>query len=134
MIVFDEQLLEPELEESIKKWYRGSVVAVIDLRLGTIIKDDVIPQLLSRTRQHPTFITINVRDFWNKVQINQGFCVVCFKIPDTQITMISVLLKALFQKFKTKKQRAGHVFQIDHNGNCQCYNYNNPETNITFRL
>jgi hypothetical protein len=70
VIVFDEQLLEPELEESLKKWYRGSVVAVIDLRPSTIVKDDVIPQLLSRTRQHPTFITINVRDFWNKVQIN----------------------------------------------------------------
>jgi hypothetical protein len=134
VIVFDEQLLEPELEESLKKWYRGSVVAVIDLRPSTIVKDDVIPQLLSRTRQHPTFITINVRDFWNKVQINQGFCVVCFKIPDTQITMISVLLKALFQEFKTKKQRAGHVFQIDHNGNCLCYNYNNPENKIMFRL
>jgi hypothetical protein len=132
--VFDEQLLEPELEESLKKWYRGSVVAVIDLRPSTIVKDDVIPQLLSRTRQHPTFITINVRDFWNKVLINQGFCVVCFKIPDTQIAMISVLLKALFQKFKTKKQRAGHVFQIDHNGNCLCYNYNNPENKIMFRL
>lgn len=132
MIVLDEQLLEPGLEEGIKKWYRGSVVAVTDLRPNTIVKDDAVLQLLSQSKKYPTFITINVKDFWHKALISQRFCVICFNIPDRKMTIIPTLLKMLFQKFKTKGQRAGHVFRIDHDGNSRFYNHNNPQR--TFKL
>jgi len=52
VIVLDEQLLGRKIDEAIAKWYQGPVLFVTELRLGTIIKDDVIPQLL-RLQQNP---------------------------------------------------------------------------------
>ncbi|MHB8204676.1 MAG: hypothetical protein ACYDHG_13350 [Desulfomonilaceae bacterium] len=83
MIVLDEQLLGRDLDISIKEWYQGKVIFINDLRPNTTVKDDAIPQLLQATKKHPVFITINVKDFWQKVAINNHFCVVCFKISDT---------------------------------------------------
>src|SRR3712207_7436336 len=49
---------------------------IIDLRPGTVIKDDAIPALL-RQQSQPTFVTINERDFWRQVALDSHFCVVC---------------------------------------------------------
>ena len=131
MIVLDEQL-DPILIEPIKARHSGKVAFINDLRLKSVVKDDAIAQLLTKTNNNPAFITIKVKDFWNKNSISQKFCVVCFRVPDSKIRIISTLLKALFRipGFKTKKQRAGHVFRIDQDGTCLFYSQNNPNQSL----
>ncbi len=60
MIVLDEQLMGRAIETEIARWYPGNVRFIIELRSGTVIKDDAIPALL-REQNSPTFVTINVR-------------------------------------------------------------------------
>ena len=72
MIVLDEQLLGRNLETAIARWYKGNICFITDLRPQSVIKDDAIPKLLQLENQD-TFITINERDFWRKVVINQHF-------------------------------------------------------------
>ena len=74
MIILDEHLLGREVAEAIAYWWRGSVRNIVDLRPGTLIKDDAIPALLHRERQ-PTFVTINVRDFWKRTPADNRYCV-----------------------------------------------------------
>jgi hypothetical protein len=128
VIVLDEQL-DPALIESIKTWHGGKVVFVNDLRLGSVVKDDVIAQLLTKSKNKPTFITINVKDFWKKISVNQNFSVVCFHVSDRKTQKIPILLKSLFRipDFKTKTKRAVHIFRIDLDGKCAFYSDTNPE-------
>lgn len=109
---------------SIGAWYRGTIVPVKHLRPNTIIKDDAIPEILRRKRQ-PTFVTLNASDFWQKVRIDDRFCVVCLDVGDTGVSEIPLLLKLLFRKsqFKSKRLRAGHVFRINLRGEVQFYKY-----------
>ena len=65
MIVLDEQLEDPRLSDKIARWYKGAVINLRELRLGSHVLDDAVPILLRRVRQ-PTFTTINYGDFWNK--------------------------------------------------------------------
>lgn len=113
MIVLDEQLLGRNLERAIAAWYRGSVQFITELRPNTVIKDEAIPLLLRQQRQS-TFVTINERDFWQRVAIDHSFCVVCFALPDSQANAIPPLLRSLFQhsQFRTKAQRMGRVIRI----------------------
>ena len=113
MIVLDEQLLGRNIEAQIKKWYSGKVVYINDLRPNTIIKDDAIPELL-RHQNQPTFITINEKDFWRKVQIDDRYCIVCMVITDSQVNKIPLLLRSLLRiaEFKTKSARMGKVIRI----------------------
>jgi len=113
MIVLDEQLLGRSLESAIAAWYRGTVVFITDLRPGTVIKDDAIPQLL-RQQPQPTFVTINERDFWRKVEIDNRFCVVCFTLPDSRAGEIAPRLRALLSReaFSTKARRMGTVMRV----------------------
>jgi hypothetical protein len=67
MLVLDEQLSGRDLDVALRRWYRGSVVFFTDLRPGTVIKDEAIPELLRRQRQ-ATFVTINEHDFWSHCQ------------------------------------------------------------------
>lgn len=116
MIVLDEQLLGRQLEESISVWYRGSVCFITDLRPDTIIKDDAIPMLL-RQQSQPTFVTINERDFWRKVEIDNSFCIVCFALPDRRAQEITSSLRAILQysEFDTKAKRMGRVLRVTDN-------------------
>lgn len=116
MIILDEQLLDHDIEANISKWYRGAVRFITELRPNTIIKDDAIPQLL-RQQNQATFITINERDFWRKVVINEKFCVVCLTLSDSRIQEISGILRGLFRhsEFKTKANRMGKVIRITDN-------------------
>lgn len=113
MIVLDEQLLGRGLDTEIARWYQGAVQFIIDLRPHTIIKDDAIPAILGQ-QNRPTFVTINERDFWRKVDINNRFCVVCFTLSDARVPEISEGLRALFNRpeFKTKANRMGKVVRI----------------------
>jgi hypothetical protein len=82
------------LEQAISKWYRGNVCFITDLRPNSIIKDEAIPMLLQKETQS-TFITINERDFWRKVAINESFCLVCFTFPDSKAKEISLIARDL---------------------------------------
>jgi hypothetical protein len=126
MIVLDEQLLGRQVEDTIAGWYRGSVRFVNELRPNTIIKDDAIPSLLRRQPQ-PTFVTINVRDFWQRVEIDQRFCVVCFNIPDSTVPVIPGLLRLLLRRedFHTKALRMGYVFRVNLDQQVRFYRYDN---------
>ncbi len=117
MIVLDEQLIGRDLEERIARWYQGSVCYITDLRPATVIKDDAIPLLLQR-QDAPTFVTINERDFWHKVAVNEQFCVVCFALPDSRVSEIPALLRILFRHplFVSKRQRMGAVIRVADQG------------------
>ena len=130
MIVLDEQLLGRNLETLIGTWYPGSVVYITDLRINTVIKDDAIPALL-RQQSQPTFITINVSDFWQKVAIDDRFCVMCFTLPDARVREIALKLRAVVQRaeFNTKARRMGKVIRITDTG-ISYYTAHNPEVQV----
>jgi hypothetical protein len=113
MIVLDEQLLGRDIEKQIARWYQGAVCFIMDLRPNTVIKDDAIPKLLQKENQ-PTFVIINVSDFWRKTAINHQYCVVCFALPDSRVREIPARLRSLFEHplFDTKKKRLGKVIRI----------------------
>jgi hypothetical protein len=113
MIVLDEQLLGRNLERDIVKWYRGAVQFIVDLRPNTLIKDDAIPELLRRQPQS-TFVTINERDFWQRVTIDRRYCVVCFAMSDARVREIPQALRSLLRRpeFRTKEQRLGKVIRV----------------------
>src|SRR5437660_9212280 len=104
MIVLDEQLLDADLPARIKRWYRGNVTNILQLRPGTLIPDDAIPALLRSVRQ-PTFVTINVTDFWRRMAPDPHLAITCFALIDRQIGMIPLLLRRLFATppFQTRR-------------------------------
>jgi hypothetical protein len=132
VIVLDEQISNQETINSIGRWYRGKIIPIAQLRPGTVILDDAIPALLRKESQS-TFLTLNVRDFWRKVEIDHRFCVVCFAGED--VSRFSVLLRVLFRRpeFKNRKQRCGHVFRMTPEGTTQFYDCDNREIR-QFRL
>ena len=128
MIVLDEQLLGRGIDEEIARWYRGSVVFVRDLRPKTLVKDDAIPQLLGKQRK-PTFVTINAVDFWRKASADKRFSIVCFPFKDRAVPEIPLLLRRLFsyEDFRTKAQRAGHVFRVTLQRRVRFYRWNDNQ-------
>jgi len=112
-IILDEQLEDPELIEALH-WITVNVIT--QLRPGTIIKDDAIPALFAsltnafglwlRHVRRPTFITINVRDFWLRRWhlCDKAYCIVCFKLTSERIYQLPGLLRKLLQmpKFRTR--------------------------------
>ncbi len=113
MIVLAEQLLGRGIKTEIASWYPGSVRFIVDLRPGTVIKDDAIPNLL-REQNLPTFVTINVRDFWQKVETDRRYCIVCVDLPDPRATEIPEILRTLFRRpnFSTKGERMGKIVRV----------------------
>lgn len=128
MIILDEQLQGRNLEKKIAVWYGGAVRVIRDLRPGTVIKDDAIPQILSQLHK-PTFVTINVADFWAKLSADNRFCVVCFPINDSEVPSIPGLLRSLFghEKFKTKSLRGGHVVRMTLSVTIRYYKWNDNQ-------
>jgi hypothetical protein len=116
MIVLDEQLLGRGIELEISRWYRGKVLFITDLRPGTVIKDDAIPKILRQFNQ-PTFITINVKDFWRTIPIDNKFSVICFPLPDSRAMELAPRLRVILQlpEFSSKGQRMGKVVRVGMN-------------------
>lgn len=116
MIVLDEHLHDPAVMTAISKWFPGQVIPVVSLRPGSLVKDDVIPTLLRRVVQ-PTFVTINVTDFWKKFRPHNGFCIITVALNQDQIKEIPKLLRRLFRlpDFKTKASRMGKVIHVTQN-------------------
>lgn len=113
MIVLDEQLVNVRIGELVTQWYRGRVCYITDLRPQTLIKDDSIPVLLHQVRQ-PTFVTINVDDFWQVIPASNRYCVVCVELPTKRVRQLSDLIRQLFRldEFKTKATRMGKVVRV----------------------
>jgi hypothetical protein len=113
MIVLDEQLLSYGLRQQMVQWYRGAVIAITQLRPDTVIRDEAIPMLL-RSARRPTFVTINVADFWQRVAPDARFCMVCVAVPDRRALEVSVLVRRLFAlaPFRTQNQRLGKMIRI----------------------
>ncbi len=106
MIVLDEHLQSKGLEDEIRNWYAGTVMSVLDLRPDTVIKDEAMPGLLAQQNQ-PTFVTINVTDFWQRVPASEKFCLVCVAVTSSEIIDIPSLLRRLLKHkdFDTKAKR-----------------------------
>lgn len=126
MIVLDEHLQSKGLAEEIQRWYAGAVVSVLDLRPDTIIKDEAISHLLAQQKQ-PTFVTINVTDFWQCVPASEKFCLVCFALTSSEITLIPSLLRRLLRhtNFDTKAKRTGTIVRITSQGAAVFYSTEN---------
>ena len=78
-----------------------------------MIRDEVIPVLL-RQQNQPTFVTINEKDFWRKIVIDNHYDVVCFAWPDSRVRDILYVLRTLFRhpECKTKAKRMGKVIRV----------------------
>ena len=115
MIVVDEQLLGYGLQGMIARWYRGSVTDLTALRPRTHILDDAVPQLL-RTVRYPSFVTINVNDFWRRTTPDNHFAILCFSLSHSQARAIPSLLRRLLatDPFRTRRIRVGKIARITH--------------------
>ena len=113
MIVLDEQLLGYGLAETIRRWYRGAIVSVVDLRPGTVITDQAIPVLL-RTVNKPTFVTVNVHDFWRQLAPDLHFCLICIALPDKRVSELPELLRRTLatEPFRTRRKRVGKIARV----------------------
>jgi hypothetical protein len=110
VIVLDENIAQASIIEATKRWYKGRVCVIRELRPQTVIKDEAIPTLLVGQRQ-PTFVTTNAIDFWQKVTANPRYCIVCLVLPSERQQGIPDVLRRLFHTlpFKTKRPRMGKV-------------------------
>lgn len=113
MIVLDEQLLSYGVREPLAAWYRGQVLAITQLRPQTIIPDEAVPMLL-RAARRPTFVTINVADFWRRLPADPRFCAVCVAVPHTQALEVPIFMRRFLRlaPFRTQRQRLGTVVRL----------------------
>ena len=113
MIIVDESIQDPIITDAIADWYRGQVLSVKNLRPNTLVKDDAIPSLL-RTVTQPTFITINVDDFWRKVEAERRFSVVAIVLAQHDATDVPPILRRLLAipEFRTKTSRMGKIVRV----------------------
>jgi hypothetical protein len=80
---FASPILSYGLQAFIARWYRGTVTDVTQLRLYMVILDEAIPMLL-RTGSRPTFVTINLADFWRRLAPNHRSYIVCCTVPHSR--------------------------------------------------
>lgn len=113
MIVLDEQIMRQSIADAISRWYRGQVTNILALRPNTIVKDDSITTLLFQV-QSPTFVTINVKDFWRKVPAHHRYCIVNLDLLHTEVLQVPNILRDLLQRpeFATKVNRMGKVIRV----------------------
>jgi hypothetical protein len=113
MIIVDESLQNRKLIAEIATWYKGQVVSVLSLRPTTLIHDDGITTLLQQVHQ-PTFVTINVADFWLKVQANPAFCIVAISFPQSESQRVPLVLRDVLKRpeFRTKSSRMGKIIHV----------------------
>ncbi|MFN8491725.1 MAG: hypothetical protein U0350_29265 [Caldilineaceae bacterium] len=113
MIVVDESIHGRRIREAIATWYQGQVVSVTTLRSQSIIKDDGISMLLRQVVQ-PTFVTINVTDFWLKFRADRRYCIVALALAQAQAHEAPGLLRRLLHlpEFHTKAARMGKVLHV----------------------
>src|SRR3982751_7135291 len=110
MIVLDENLQDRRIRNAIAQWYQGQVVSVRELRPKSIIKDEAINTLLLRANE-PTFVTINIADFWLKSLPSPRYCIIAFSLPKERSLEIPELVRNILRldNFKTKALRMGKI-------------------------
>ena len=110
MIVLDEQLADPRIIRGIKRWYKGKVISIVEVRPQTVVHDEVVSDLLRQLRA-PTFVTINHQDFWRKIPASTSYCVVCLKLPCQRSLEVSEALRSILRQpdWRTKRGRVGYV-------------------------
>ena len=110
-IILDEQIRPRVVLVSLRSWI--TVSRVLELRPNTIIKDEAIPGLLRQLKQ-PTFVTINVRDFWKRKLCDPRYCIVCMAVADDKQFEIPRLLRDLLRlpEFKTHATRMGKIAHV----------------------
>jgi len=113
MIVLDEEIYDPDLAAQVAAWYAGQVISIKALRPQTTIKDDAIPALL-RSMPRPTFVTINVSDFWRRMPADPRYAVVCVDLPAWRVLEIPEWLRRLLRMsaFKSKSARMGKIIRM----------------------
>jgi len=113
MIVVDENIHDQRILAAIRSWSRGRVISITQLRPGSIILDDAIPALLVRANR-PTFVTINVDDFWRRVRAHPRYCIVNVESPKERSLEVPRLLRRLLRTsgFSTKATRMGKVVRL----------------------
>jgi hypothetical protein len=113
MIVLDEQLLSYGVQASIACWYRGTVTDITQLRPNTVILDEAIPMLL-RAVSRPTFVTINVADFWRRLTPDPRFCIVCCAVLHARAQEVSELLRRVLalEPFRTRSRLLGKIVRV----------------------
>jgi len=116
MLVLDEQLKDHHLIAAISAWYPGSVTHIQTLRPATIVKDDNIATLLLTVR-YPTFITINVDDFWRKLPPHRGYCILTIDLLQGDVDDLPAQLRRLFTLplLKTRSARMGKLIRVQPN-------------------
>lgn len=95
MLVLDENLHDHRLVAALLSWFPGKVVSITELRPQSLIKDDSIPTLLHKASP-PSFVTINVTDFWKKIQPHVEYCIIAVDLPKKRVREIPDLLRLLF--------------------------------------
>ena len=62
----------------------------------------------------PTFVTINVTDFWQKIPAHQDYCIVGLVLPAERVYEVPQLFRSLLQSphFKTKGSRMGKIIRF----------------------
>jgi hypothetical protein len=117
MIVLDEQLSEPLLRHEIKRWHKGAVINITEVRPHTHIPDDTIPALL-RTLKDPTFVTINYADFWPEFPASRAYCAICLKLSKEQVREVPEILRGVLSlpEWRTKRGRMGAVISVTDRG------------------
>jgi hypothetical protein len=116
MLVLDEQLKDHHLIAAITAWYPGAVTHIQTLRPATVIKDDNIATLLLTVR-HPTFITVNVDDFWRKITPHRGYCILTLDLLQGDFDDLPVQLRRLFSLplLRTRAARMGKIIRVQPN-------------------
>jgi len=110
MIILDENIHDIDVRTAIERWYPGQVLSVTKLRPQSTIKDEALPTLL-RQAQQPTFVTINVNDFWRTTLASPDYCIVTLELIQERVMDIPDYLRGLLRRneFKTKAAPMGKV-------------------------
>ncbi|MEZ4662438.1 MAG: hypothetical protein R2911_33215 [Caldilineaceae bacterium] len=116
MIVLDEQLKDQYLIAEIAAWYPGTVTHIQALRPNTVIKDDNIATVLFSART-PTFVTINVNDFWQKMHPHSGYAIIAIDLAQNAVESLPNQLRELLSHpaLRTHNLRMGKVIRVQPN-------------------
>lgn len=108
--MLDEQLNSAWIGAAITHWYPGAVRSVSDLRPHARLLDVEIPVYLLQLR-HPTFVTINHRDFWKRELAHARYCLICLKLGQHDADRLPDVLRQVLSlpEFRTKRKRMGKV-------------------------
>ena len=111
----------------------GRVAILKQLRTNTTIKDDAVEMLLLRVPA-PTFVTINVDDFWKKIRADDRFAVVNLELKGDQLDEVPVLLRKFLKQpgFKTKAKRMGIVALV-HRTHIEFYRANRKIETVNWK-